>query len=175
MKKELVQKIVEKNPTLFAHKQYPVSLDCGDGWFDLLDQLCDMINWDVNNNRAPAVEITQVKEKFGTLRFYYNGGNERIDGYVGFAEQLSGITCEVCGSRGKLRGGSWMRTLCDEHAEGKEEHKWPTEEDIAKTIYIEKVKHAESLDIPCTCGFENIAANAPTSGGRHDDSCEMMK
>jgi hypothetical protein len=33
------------------------------------------------------------------------------------AESMSGVTCEVCGNVGRQRGGGWIRTLCDEHAE----------------------------------------------------------
>lgn len=62
------------------------------------------------------VVATQVKEKFGGLRFYYNGGDDYIRGVVGMAEEMSYRTCEVCGSPGKLRRGGWYRTLCDTHA-----------------------------------------------------------
>jgi hypothetical protein len=67
----------------------------------------------------PQVVAEQVKEKYGTLRFYYRGGNEEISGMVEMAESMSGVTCEVCGSVGKTRGGGWVRTLCDEHAKSK--------------------------------------------------------
>jgi hypothetical protein len=30
---------------------------------------------------------------------------------------LSYTICEECGAPGKLRGGGWMRTLCDKHEE----------------------------------------------------------
>jgi len=66
------------------------------------------------------VVVDQVKEKFGTLRFYYSGGDERIDGMVRMAESMSGLTCEECGAPGKSRGGGWVRTLCDEHAGDRE-------------------------------------------------------
>ena len=59
--------------------------------------------------------VQQVKEKFGTLR-YYCGGTDRIYAFVRLAERLSEHTCEECGRWGKVRDGSWIRTLCDEHA-----------------------------------------------------------
>ena len=62
------------------------------------------------------VVVSQVKEKFGSLRFYYSGGDEAIDGMVRIAEGMSGCTCEECGAVGKGRSGGWIRTLCDEHA-----------------------------------------------------------
>lgn len=64
----------------------------------------------------PQVTLDQVKEKFGTLRFYYTGGDDVIDGMVRMAESMSGVTCEVCGSPGASTGGGWVRTLCEAHA-----------------------------------------------------------
>jgi len=61
------------------------------------------------------IEIQQIKEKFGGLRFYYDGGDERISGMETMAEIWAGRTCETCGNVGKQRGGGWIRTLCDEH------------------------------------------------------------
>ena len=65
---------------------------------------------------VPQVTLDQVKEKFGTLRFYYSGGDDVIDGMVRMAESMSGVTCEECGSPGKRVGGGWITTLCEEHA-----------------------------------------------------------
>jgi hypothetical protein len=41
-----------------------------------------------NKIHCPPVQIDQVKEKFGTLRFYYSGGDAEVDGMVKFAEYL---------------------------------------------------------------------------------------
>lgn len=73
--------------------------------------------WMVAKEPIPQVEAVQVKEKFGTLRFYYEGGDEYIRGLVTMAEAMSAYTCEVCGAPGEARGGGWIRTLCDKHAE----------------------------------------------------------
>ena len=64
---------------------------------------------------VPQVVVAQVKEKFGTLRFYYDGGDDVIDGMVRIAESMSGVTCEDCGDVGNRRDGGWIRTLCDHH------------------------------------------------------------
>ena len=77
---------------------------------------------------VPQVTVSQVKEKFGTLRFYYNGGDTSIEAMVRFAEAMSGCTCETCGSPGVRRGGGWVRTLCDKHAEEQGYHLTPEEE-----------------------------------------------
>lgn len=178
MNNDLTKIILEKYPTLFnapGSKYSLAHIECNDGWFDLIDELCGTIAWDIENNRCPPVQVTQIKEKFGTLRFYYQGGNERIDGAVSFAEALSARTCDVCGNKGKLRGGNWLRTLCDQHTGDRPDFEYPTVEQIKTEAYRDKIKKAEEQNIPCTCGYENIAANAPISGGQHDDSCAMMK
>lgn len=59
------------------------------------------------------VVATQVKEKFGTLRFYYNGGDEFVHGVVRMAEAMTGSTCEECANPGKSAGDGWIRVLCD--------------------------------------------------------------
>jgi hypothetical protein len=64
------------------------------------------------------VVATQVKEKFGGLRFYYSGGDDYIDGVVAMAESMSYRTCEVCGAPGTSTSGGWIRTLCEEHKNG---------------------------------------------------------
>jgi hypothetical protein len=65
----------------------------------------------------PTVVVDQVKEKFGTLRFYYSGGDDHISGLVRMAEAMSSCICEECGSSGRIRGNGWVRTLCDAHAQ----------------------------------------------------------
>jgi hypothetical protein len=71
---------------------------------------------------AEIVQVTvdQVKEKFGTLRFYYTGGDDYISGLVAMAESMSGVTCETCGNPGRRVGGGWITTLCKEHAEARD-------------------------------------------------------
>jgi hypothetical protein len=65
----------------------------------------------------PQVIAVQVKEKFGTLRFYVDGGNEVTHAMINMAESMSARTCEKCGVPGKLRGKTWLYTACDEHTE----------------------------------------------------------
>ena len=46
--------------------------ECGDGWYDLIHELCQAISdrYEQEGKEADIV-IFQVKEKFATLRFYY--------------------------------------------------------------------------------------------------------
>jgi hypothetical protein len=78
----------------------------------------------------PQVTLDQVKEKFGTLRFYYSGGDEYISGLVSMAESMSGVTCEECGKPGTRTGGGWVKTVCVEH--GGEDFDTPEDEYLTK-------------------------------------------
>jgi tRNA G26 N,N-dimethylase Trm1 len=56
---------------------------------------------------------TQVKEKFGGLRFYMGGGTDSmIEEFIDQAEAQAEKTCEDCGKPGKIAGPGWIRTLC---------------------------------------------------------------
>ena len=59
--------------------------------------------------------VSQVKEKFGTLRFYIDGGTKEQYNYITFAEMMSAVTCEECGAPGKRKGDGWIYTACDKH------------------------------------------------------------
>lgn len=75
-----------------------------------------------------TIQIDQIKEKFGGLRFYFTGGDDYIDGLVSMAENLSYHICEICGSTkdiGYTKG--WITTMCRECYEKnpkKENLKW---------------------------------------------------
>lgn len=62
--------------------------------------------------KAHQVVAVQVKEKFGSLRFYTNAIDDTVRGMIRMAESMSVRTCEVCGNPGKSRGGRWIRTRC---------------------------------------------------------------
>jgi len=96
--------------------------ECGDGWFDLLDTLCEEIqrhvDWKSKNlseeeKESLQVVASQVKEKFGTLRFYYHGGDDTVTGMINLAEALSHKICEDCGVPGKIHTDGWHRVLCN--------------------------------------------------------------
>lgn len=96
------------------------SIECGEGWYDLLIELDEKLN-----KIYPDYELEQVKEKFGTLRYYcslFNCKDQTIDKTHLFYkiiyeyEKKSGTICEVCGETGRetcIR--SWSRTFCNKH------------------------------------------------------------
>lgn len=63
----------------------------------------------------PFCTASQVKEKFGGLRFYTNGYTDVIQGMISMAESMSYRTCEVCGNPGRSNSYGWISTLCDIH------------------------------------------------------------
>lgn len=140
MRAELENKLLKKHPKIFRQSNLPMTqtamcwgIDCGDGWYPILDILCANIqhhlDWhnaeggfeykrklnekDENHIPVRQVEATQIKEKFGGLRFYYNGGDVHIEGMVCMAEALSDRTCESCGNAGEGRNMAWIKTLCE--------------------------------------------------------------
>lgn len=86
--------------------------DVGGGWLpiveDLIVKLIDK-GWD----RA----LMQVKEKFGSLRFYIGTGTPEIFDLIREAENKSAVTCEDCGKPGRVArwGAYWLKCFCDEH------------------------------------------------------------
>lgn len=91
----------------------------GDGWRSLVEAGYTVVS------RQSCLRVAQVKEKFGTLRFYVDHDYECEDCSVmdewRIVEQVlelsSNKTCEVCGRYGRSRSGGWVKTLCDEHHE----------------------------------------------------------
>lgn len=69
------------------------------------------------------VVAVQIKEKFGTLRFYYNGGDEYIHGLAAMAEAMSARTCEGCGSSATQTQGGWIKTMCQPCQDAREQRR----------------------------------------------------
>jgi hypothetical protein len=112
------KRMEETYPKMFEGKYGGFAI--GKGWYPILETLCaniqSHIDWRVKQGQDIAqVEVNQIKEKFGGLRFYYSGGDDEISGMVRMAEAWADIACEECGAAGKRRSGGWIRTLCDHH------------------------------------------------------------
>jgi len=117
-------------------KHNEMATQCKAGNFDMFEEeYKDILNHEYKEQRLqeiidrdyrkvsddiPQVVVEQVKEKFGTLRFYYQGGDEYIHGLVAMAESMTGVTCEECGNPGESYSGGWVRTLCRPCEEARE-------------------------------------------------------
>lgn len=87
-------------------------IECGPGWKALYEPLIELC-------KTEDVAILQIKEKFGTLRFYVGSASDEVHEAIDAAERKSAETCEQCGAKGKRRDEGWMRTLCTECAKSK--------------------------------------------------------
>lgn len=123
MKAELQEKLFQKYPALFRQKDLllkesamPRGIEIeGDGWYWLLDKLCECIQSYIDHNRLKQIEFIQVKEKLGKLVIYTNYDNEQISGMIEFAWYLSRYICEHCGSENasQTRRDGRIITLCE--------------------------------------------------------------
>lgn len=123
MKRDHDEYLCRTYPEIFQDRSAPMcwGFECGDGWFKILDLLCsniqNHIKWNSHADAPiPQVVATQVKEKYGTLSFYYSGGDEYIHGLVSMAKSMSGVTCETCGKpadRGGVEMSGWITTICE--------------------------------------------------------------
>lgn len=78
------------------------------GWAPLIRRLYE--------EKPPDVEVYQVKEKYGGLRFYTGPAPEEYYDLISEVENESYRTCEVCGQPGSLDDSQyWMLTLCETH------------------------------------------------------------
>lgn len=120
------KQMIMRFPKMFAQ---PYGGFCvGEGWWPILESLCaniqNHIDWKNKNSvEVSQVTVAQIKEKFGGLRFYYDGGDDRVYGMVRMAESWAAKTCETCGAPGKSREGGWIKTLCDHHEEERQQRK----------------------------------------------------
>jgi len=128
MREDLDKKLCEAFPILYQQRNMNMSqtcmcwgFECSDGWFDLiwnLSEKLENINKSLPSDSDLFVVAVQVKEKFGTLRFYTGGipssVSDEVGKFINEAETASEKTCEECGKDGKSRTGGWVKTLCND-------------------------------------------------------------
>lgn len=81
-KKEQFERTLRECSMLYTGRRKPMTeslmcfgWECGEGWYDILSELSynlEELNLRFYDKYRLRIEATQVKEKFGTLRFYYN-------------------------------------------------------------------------------------------------------
>lgn len=89
-------------------------IECSEGWKHLYQPLIEYCE-------EHKITVTQIKEKFGGLRFYVDDVPEdrrkELYDMIADAERESYETCEVCGEPGISRSDGWIKTLCEKHHE----------------------------------------------------------
>jgi hypothetical protein len=96
----------------------------GDGWYKLIKSLIIKIKKE-DTKKNYITQVTQIKEKWGGLRFYTNGTSSKNWDYIHFAESKSHTICESCGAQsnvGILNTG-WLTTKCIKCAKAEFEKK----------------------------------------------------
>jgi hypothetical protein len=123
MSPELQDRLSAKYPKIFSNLTSPelppsCSLDCGDGWYWLIERLCHCVQ-DLVDQQGLTQHVAQhVKEKFGGLRFYWYFSDDQVDAMTEFAEALSHFACGDCGDCGDCGAPAvrntdgWMHTTC---------------------------------------------------------------
>lgn len=102
-----------KYPLTLSHLSY---FECNDGWKQLLDNLCAVIEQHIKSKKLEDIYAIQVKEKFGSLRFYMSYHDDFIEGAIALAEEQSGKICEICGEHGTIENlGGWLKAVCPKH------------------------------------------------------------
>lgn len=137
--------LAKSYPELMERSSIGEHIGVGVGWFNIIDALCANIyepfysaksqlkaatDYPREDNGAYLQQcetkyaaeleslpnIVQIKEKFGSLRFYVRNSNERVYTLIGFAESMASRTCEVCGKPGTMDSiGGWSKTHCEDH------------------------------------------------------------
>lgn len=101
-------------------KKYPnISIpyiESGFGWMPIIEILFAYADeWNKTAQyEEDKIVFVQIKEKFGSLRVYYDGGSPEFRGMVEMAEIMARYICERCGDiadSGRVKG-YWCQTLC---------------------------------------------------------------
>lgn len=119
MEDELDETLFSRWPEIYRGRHEPLSrnlmgfgFECRNGWFGILDALSSVLTIHARALDRPPPRALQVKEKFGTLRFYAHGDDAFDTGAIALAEEMSARICETSGAPGRLslRGG-WYATF----------------------------------------------------------------
>lgn len=117
-------RLIERHPNLLRDANgRPVGRpQVGDGWAEVVARAIDRIEAVAGN--SAVVRISEIKEKYGTLRIYTNVVRDPImaavvEEAVALAEARSECTCDVCGALGVLyEQGDVLATRCVAHGDG---------------------------------------------------------
>ena len=113
-------------PSVFPEDPY-FGFRAGNGWLDLIKGICEKLEPIIAalpENDRYQYRCVQIKEKFGTLRFYTDICTKDMADIIDEFQNKSAKICENCGADGsKISMGSgctvWVKTLCKACAEKK--------------------------------------------------------
>lgn len=133
MNNELTEKLYAEFPYLYRGHTKPREessmcwgFECGDGWFMLIHELSRDLTGYLEKTPTLDLEVMQVKSKFGSFRYYVDGGDEATEKLIADACERAKHVCELTGKEGTLcerktgrrrfSGSSPYMVLCDEKA-----------------------------------------------------------
>ena len=113
--------IINKYPKIFVQNTVSMKdictfygLNVRKGWFHIIDSLSNNIQENVDKRGIEQIEAKQVKEKFGSLRFYVNYYDKEVDDLIRDAAYQASITCEQCGNPGTMKNNEgFIQVSCD--------------------------------------------------------------
>lgn len=107
------QRLAKKFPRLYTKVMCGISFHLA--WGPVIDELSEEIEKIVMEDNLTEFKVDQVKEKFGGLRYYVSGANDRVYKAIAKAEKKIETMCVVCGEPGKLCTNGWWTVYCDKH------------------------------------------------------------
>jgi hypothetical protein len=107
-------KVTRKIDYIQQTNPYKYSFEIGDGWFKIMYELVKGIKANDLKKGDWITKVTQIKEKFGGLRFYVTGTSDKNWALIRNAEQKSYGVCEESGSEVEVGTWTfgWIRTMC---------------------------------------------------------------
>ncbi|GAB2886368.1 hypothetical protein GCM10027046_13390 [Uliginosibacterium flavum] len=116
MHKVLEDLLYARYPDIFRERALPPEASamgrgctCGDGWFAIIDAVCEQIADSVTQGEMPTVTFRQIKEKVGSLRIHFRGGDAHTRTLVRLAEAFSIRICKECGAPTDIHDVSYSR------------------------------------------------------------------
>lgn len=115
--------MVKRYPLIFSDYNKPMSetligfgCEVNRGWYNLLNSLFSELEGiaklQLEGGENNYIKLSQVKEKFGSLRIYTRNYNKQVQDIINRYEKQSGKTCESCGSHGEIIGEGYVLCLC---------------------------------------------------------------
>ena len=114
---------MSENMRFELRKQFPAEwfpekfygFEVGDGWLNIIKDMFEELGQISLSDEEKPFGFLQIKEKFGDLRVYSIGGNDKITKIIKNAEIKASETCDVCGRKGLKRNDGWISVRCEEH------------------------------------------------------------
>lgn len=88
----------------------------GRGWFPLIEDTLEAIDASLLPEERAGFRITDIKEKYGTLRVYTDNAPNAVEAIIEVAERRSATTCDRCGDYGRVQGKGWLACRCARHS-----------------------------------------------------------